>query len=284
MDTIQSLQRHAQRDDGKRRVKVALRPKRKPTERRKTSQITPSDQVQSTVRRSAKTALKRAIATPGALRRVYLQALVPAHRLYRDRHMEKLLFKPSILRPAGRETGRGAEPLYDGPIPGQVLDWIIADLNVTLREYAFVDLRAGNGRTLLYAAMHDFERVIGYEYDPDAHDNAQLNIGQFPRTYMKCRDVEIRRGDQTDLALPEQPLVVFCPSGARERFPSLVLDHVSAAYRQNPRRMFLIMENTKEEAASGLEDVFEDLKLAMLTQLKLRLLSPVDVRVLRSLV
>ncbi|RIA56791.1 hypothetical protein BXY53_1901 [Dichotomicrobium thermohalophilum] len=233
---------------------------------------------------AAKSAIRGALATPGTLRRAYLRMLAPAHMLYRDRHVEKLLFKPTAENPFKTLRHADAETVYDGPTPGQVFDWVIQDLDVTLRECAFLDFRAGNARTLLYAAMHDFERVIGYEYTEAAYDDAQLNVSQFPRTYMKCRDVEVRRGDRGDIVIPDQPLVLFFPNAAKERFLSLMLDHVSASYRANPRRIYVLMENAGETGAEGCEDIFEEIKLPVATRLKLKLFSPVDIRVYRSLV
>lgn len=227
--------------------------------------------------------VQRAMATPAALRRSYLKMLAPAHRLLRDRHVEKLLFKPTPAPLAKPASAAAPEPIYDGPIPGQVLDWVIAELDVTLRECAFVDFRAGHARTLLYAAMHDFERVIGYEYTQAAYEDAQLNISQFPRTYMKCRDVEIRRGDQGDVVIPDQPLVLFFPNAGKERFLTLMLDHVAASYRTNPRRIYVIMENAAEMPGFMHDDIFQEARLPVATRLKLRLFSPVDIRLFRSL-
>jgi len=210
--------------------------------------------------------------------------LAPAHRLYRDRHMERLLFKPSSAGPRDAASQTAETEIYQGPIPGQVFDWIIQDLDVTLRECAFVDFRAGNARTLLYAAMHDFERAIGYEYSDTAYDDAQLNVSQFPRTYMKCRDVEVRRGDRGDIVIPDQPLVLFFPNAGNERFLSLMLDHVAASYRMNPRRIYLLMEGADESLAAGWDDIFERANSPAVTRLKLKLFSPVDIRVYSSLV
>jgi len=232
--------------------------------------------------RTTRSAVEKALSLPLSLQRAYLRLLAPAHQLLRDRHIEKLLFRPTPQIGGLSETD-GRQTIYDGPIPGGVLDWVIADLDVTLRECAFVDFRAGNGRTLLYAAMHDFERVIGYEYNQPAQEDAQLNISQFPRTLMNCRDVECRRGDQADINLPGQPLVLYFPNAAHERFMSLLLDHVSASYRSNPRRMFIIMENAGDMADFGHEDIFYEVKLPLATSLRLKLFSPVDIRVYRSI-
>jgi len=233
---------------------------------------------------AAKSAVRTALATPGKIRRTYLRMLAPAHRLYRDRHIERLLFKPSSASQRDAASQTPETEIHQGPIPGQVFDWIIQDLDVTLRECAFVDFRAGNARTLLYAAMHDFERAIGYEYSDTAYDDAQLNVSQFPRTYMKCRDVEVRRGDRGDIVIPDQPLVLFFPNAANERFLSLMLDHVAASYRMNPRRIYLLMEGAEESLAAGWDDIFERTSSPAVTRLKLKLFSPVHIRVYRSLV
>lgn len=250
----------------------------------KLKSLAPSLPSQTEAGNAAKSGVRRAMAAPSALRRYYLRMLAPLHKLWRDRHVEKLLFRPSpaiSTQRAGHAEASSA--VYDGPIPGQVLDWVIESLDLTLRECAFVDFRAGRGRTLLYAAMHDFDRVIGYEYNPAAHEDAVLNISQFPRTLMKCRDVECRRGDQADITIPDQPLVLFFPNAARERFMSLIIDHVSASYRLNPRRIYVILENAAQTSPLGQEDIFYPEELPLATRLKLRMFSPVDITVYRSI-
>jgi len=275
-----SLERHAPRD-GKQTSRA-----RAPRPRIATEKLKPALEAAKARARSQgsrKSAARRAIATPAAMRRAYLRLLAPAHRLHRDRHVEKLLFKPSQTQQDNIAGEAAPEPIYEGPIPGTVLDWIIADLDVTLRECAFVDFRAGRGRTLLYAAMHEFDRVVGYEHNEAAYEDAQLNISQFPRTFMACRDVECRRGDQGDIAIPEQPLVLFFPNAARERFLSLMLDHVAASYRVNPRRMYVIMENAAQIQTPVHDDIFHEVRPPLATRLKLKLFSPVDIRLFRSM-
>jgi len=231
----------------------------------------------------AKSALRVAVSTPSALRRYYLRTLAPAHMLCHDRQVEKLLFKPTELRDRSRQLDEhNAQDVYQGPIPGQVLDWVIGNLDITLREFVFVDFSAGNARTMIYAAMHDFDRVIGFEYNQEMHEDALLNISQFPRTLMKCRDVECRRGDQGDIAIPEQPLVLFFPRAARQRFMSLILDHVAASYRANPRRIFLIFENFSEFELSD-DQIFSRIKMPVSARLKLKMFSPVRISVYRSI-
>lgn len=228
----------------------------------------------------------------GSLKQRYLSALAPIHNLLFDRRFEKLLFKPS-------EIGKLANGLdadeqtpdtvrqhvsYDGPIHNQVFRWVLSALPNDLREYAFVDFRAGRGRTLLYAAMHEFDQVVGFEYEDLLHDDALMNVAQFPRSLMKCRNVTCRRGDLDGITIPDQPAVLFFPNAFRERFMALIMNHVSASYRLNPRRIYVIMENPGADSLTGQEDIFYELKLPVSLKMKLNLLSPVNIKIYRSLV
>lgn len=227
-----------------------------------------------------------------ALRRRYFGALVPAHTLLFDRRFERLLFRRTAKStlsgshsvPAAASAEAEAGIVYDGPVPYQVFRWMLAALPSDLREYAFVDFRAGKGRTLLYAAMHDFDRVIGFEYDEGLHDDARMNIAQFPRFLMRCRNVECHRGDCDGITVPDQPAILFFPNAFRERFMALIMNHVSASYRLNPRRIYVVMENPPRSPLTGQEDIFYELKMPPLLQLKLALLSPVEIKIYRSLV
>ncbi len=226
-----------------------------------------------------------------AMRRSYLRALVPIHAMVGDRPYEKLLFKKSRPETANgsREHLPGAERaasavVYDGPIHAFVLDWVLSGLASDFRGYAFVDFRAGRGRTMLYASMRNFDRVVGFEYSQENLDDAKLNISQFPRSLMTCRDVECWRGDGSGITIPDQPLVLFFPNAYRERFMALILSHISASYRLNPRRIYVILENPSREPLAGQEDIFHEHKLPAAVRLKLKFFAPVGLSVYRSLV
>jgi hypothetical protein len=236
-----------------------------------------------------------------AMRRSYLRALVPIHAMVGDRPYEKLLFRKTRtdqtkadLAQADLADGaadtrleaeRAAGPVvYDGPIHAYVLDWVLSGLASDFRGYAFVDFRAGRGRTMLLASMRNFDRVIGFEYSQDNLDDAKLNISQFPRSLMTCRDVECWRGDGAGITIPKQPLVLFFPNAYRERFMALILSHISASYRLNPRRIYIILENPPKDPLAGQEDIFHEHKLPAVVRLKLKFFSPVALSAYRSLV
>src|SRR5262249_31624198 len=145
----------------------------------------------------------------------YFVLLTLVHRQIFDRKIEQLLF----VKTAG--TGSHSVPhpdvsgkklfLYQGPISRKVLYWALSALPAGLKHYAFVDFHAGNGRTLLPAARLNFEHASGYAYDPSSYEVLEMNLAQYSRSYMSCRDVRALRGDRDGLAIPPQPAVLFFP-------------------------------------------------------------------------
>ena len=74
-----------------------------------------------------------------------------------------------------------------------VLGWALSALPADLKRYAFVDFEAGNGRTLLLAARRNFEHAIGYTHDSESSAMLEMNLAQYSRSYMSCRDVRALR-------------------------------------------------------------------------------------------
>ena len=58
------------------------------------------------------------------------------------------------------------------PIPCQLFDWTLAQIDYDLSKLTFVDYGAGKGRVLLLAAEHPFSAVGGIEFAEELHDNA----------------------------------------------------------------------------------------------------------------
>ena len=79
--------------------------------------------------------------------------------------------------------------VYQGPFPGAVLNWALSALPSDLKRYAFVDFQAGNGRTLLLASRRNFEHATGYAFDGSTCEVLEMNLAQYSRSYMSCRDV-----------------------------------------------------------------------------------------------
>jgi hypothetical protein len=241
----------------------------------------------------------------------YTGSLIWLHTRLLDRKTERLFFHPtldaerypsvwrSLRRRAGTLfSGRKQQPdeprpqpdpsaplepvVYDGPVPRLVFRWIMAALPADLKGYAFTDFRAHRGRAMMLASAYNFERIIGYEYTAAAIDDLQMNVAQYPRSLMACRNIECCRADSDGLVIPDQPAVLYFGQAHKEAYLSEILEHAAASYRNHPRRMYVILENAGKELDVFHGDVFCPVTPPGRDGWLLRLFSPVKVRIYRT--
>jgi hypothetical protein len=217
--------------------------------------------------------------------RRYLTVLSLIHRHVFDRGIERLLFIKTPV-PESRvqmEAGGQKSFQYQGPIPGKVLEWALSALPGDLKRYAFADFRAGNGRTLLLAARRNFEHATGYAFDTESCEVLELNLAQYSRSYMSCRDVRALRGDRDGISIPSQPAVLFFPDSLTANHLSIILDHVVASQKLAPCPVYLVFENSGREQGLDQMQIFERLPLPFLNRVKTYLFSPAKIAVYKSL-
>jgi SAM-dependent methyltransferase len=106
------------------------------------------------------------------------------------------------------------------------------------RDFVFIDLGSGKGRTLLMASDYPFRRIVGVELLPALHQAAQDNLSKYRSASQKCFTLEAICGDATEFSFPAQPIVLylfnpFPESGLRRAIANLeqnLRDHPRAAY------------------------------------------------------
>ena len=223
---------------------------------------------------------------PREWRRRYLGLLSLLHRHVFDRRVEFLLFTktPTSLVYEVVQTDLGPEKTfhYKGPMPRKVFEWALSALPASLKRFAFTDFDAGNGRTLLLASRRDFEHITGYA-GPDSFEILHMNAAQYPRTYMSCRDVRLRRSGQDPDEVPAQPAVVFFPDSLTEERLKGILEKVAESLRESPRRIYLIFENAGRERTFPAMNLFEKVPLTILNRIKAFFFSPAKIAVYRSI-
>ncbi len=217
------------------------------------------------------------------LRKRYSEALVFTHNRLLDRRLERLFFVPT-LKAAVTNPAPERGILYDGPVPAAVFNWAFSVLPEDLREYAFIDFHAGRGRTMLLASARDFERIVGFEYNDELFDDLQMNIAQFPRSEMVCRDIDCYRGDIDGIRVPDQPSVMYFSSSWRENMFANIMEHIRQTYQQSPRRMYIILENADNAVTLPKDGIFFKVELPVNVRAKLKLLSPMEFQIYRTTV
>jgi hypothetical protein len=126
------------------------------------------------------------------------------------------------------------------PTPVRTMRALLRQLDSDVGSSTFVDFGSGKGRVLLIASEFRFARVIGVEFDEKLHRTACENISAF-RGRRRCQDVTSVLGRAEEFVVPSGDLVMYFfhpfEAGIMER----VLDNVVRSYRQNPRRILLML-------------------------------------------
>jgi hypothetical protein len=224
---------------------------------------------------------------PERLKHDYREYLHMLHARVLDPPIEQLFFKPTKDPvPLAGLTIRGpnAEHGHDyRPTPCALFEWTLAAIDYDKSRLTFVDYGAGKGRVLLLASQYPFHAIGGIEFAEELHDDATMNIAQFPRSRMKCRNVECVLDDAGQVGPPDGEAVhYFFNPFSREVFAE-VLHNLVVSYRKKPHRLYLILVDPVATDLIDNSGVFQRLELPLVERTKLKLFSPYDVALYRSL-
>jgi SAM-dependent methyltransferase len=124
-----------------------------------------------------------------------------------------------------------------------LLHEMLASLNIDFKQFTFVDLGSGKGRTLLLASDYAFKRIVGVEFLPALHRIAQQNIGKYNPGSQKCRQVVSTCADARRYAFPLEPLVLYLFNPLPEPGFEQVVSNLGQSWRQVPRPVYVLYHN-----------------------------------------
>jgi hypothetical protein len=111
------------------------------------------------------------------------------------------------------------------------------------RDFVFVDLGSGKGRTLLMASDYPFRRIIGVELLPSLHEIALENISTYRGESQKCYALESICDDATNFRFPPEPIVLYLFHPFLEAKLSWVMANLSQSLRDYPRQVYVLYHN-----------------------------------------
>ncbi|XSG82832.1 MAG: hypothetical protein ACPW61_03365 [Methyloligella sp. ZOD6] len=207
------------------------------------------------------------------------------HWLLFDRDFDKLLFRPTD-KPAKIGTltvhGQRSEGRDYRPTPTLVFEWAMSALRDDLGHYRFVDYGAGRGRVLMMAAQYPFKSIDGLEFAEELHEDARLNIAQFPRPRMRCRDVACALEDATAAAPAEGTAVhYFFAPFSRKAFAA-ILNKIAASLRESPRPAYLVLVDCRDGDLVRQTGLFTRAKMHLGARIESFLFSPYRIEVYRA--
>ncbi|MGA9896644.1 MAG: hypothetical protein WBQ09_00965 [Terriglobales bacterium] len=126
---------------------------------------------------------------------------------------------------------------------------MLASLNLDFRDFTFVDIGSGKGRTLLMASDHPFRRIVGVELLPELHRVAQENILKYKSDSQQCFALESLCDDAREFVFPPEPTLLYLFNPLPE--PGLVqlIANLERSLRKHPRQLFVIYHNPVLEQA-----------------------------------
>ncbi|MDH3579492.1 MAG: hypothetical protein OEM91_02550 [Hyphomicrobiales bacterium] len=223
---------------------------------------------------------------PKSLVRDYRRILLLIQTGFVDRKTESLFFVPT----RGRVTPvrlnipsqvRASAHDYK-PTPRLVFRWAMSALPDDLRRTAFVDYGAGRGRVLLLASHYPFETITGAEIALELHDECMMNIAQYPRSLMKCRNVECQHTRATTLPIPDQPVVFYFFNPFDRSVFKKVMARIERSYKRERREMHLILVDMGDNDDLELPGIFYPVPFPRKDRLKIAVFSPYSVKIFKT--
>ncbi|MGB7601330.1 MAG: class I SAM-dependent methyltransferase [Candidatus Sulfotelmatobacter sp.] len=139
----------------------------------------------------------------------------------------------------------------------EMIGAVSARAGFDFREFIFLDLGSGKGRTLLMASDYPFRRIVGVELLSALHDAAQENIFKYQSESQKCFAMESICGDAAEFAFPVGPTVLFLFNPFPERGLRQVIENLERSLREHPRRVYVLYHNPLLEHVLGESNALE---------------------------
>jgi hypothetical protein len=128
---------------------------------------------------------------------------------------------------------------------------MMAALSIDFREFTFIDIGSGKGRTLLMASDYPFQKIVGVELIAGLHRAAAENIAAYQARTPSARGMAIESVcmDARELVFPETPLVVYLFNPLPEVRLRQVIRHLQESWRKTPRPVWIVYHNPALESA-----------------------------------
>lgn len=147
------------------------------------------------------------------------------------------IYRPAETEVCGENWAHGIR--YQAIDPAALKD-VLNGLGINHGEFTFLDFGSGKGRALLVASGFDFKKIVGVEYCADLNRIAARNLKRHPVAARECKDIELITSDAAEVALPNDPLVMFLFNPFSRAVMSKVVHKVTDSFRENPRRMIVV--------------------------------------------
>ena len=138
--------------------------------------------------------------------------------------------------------GKSENQGYEGSqawMVGEVID----ALPIDPRQFTFIDMGSGKGRSLLAASERPFQRIVGVELMPELHRIAQRNVEVYRSPTQRCSNISLQCMNAAEFDFGTEPLVLFMYNPFGKDTLAKVLVHLEASLRKTPREAYIVYVN-----------------------------------------
>ena len=125
----------------------------------------------------------------------------------------------------------------------EMLEALREQTHLDFRDFVFLDLGSGKGRTLLMAADYPFRRIVGVELLPALHQAAQQNLRKYRSESQKCFALEALCADATEFSFPAEPTVLYLFNPFPETGLKRMIANLEQSLREHPRAVYVLYHN-----------------------------------------
>jgi predicted RNA methylase len=131
----------------------------------------------------------------------------------------------------------------------EMMEALRRQTGIDFRDFVFLDVGSGKGRTLLMASDYPFRRIIGVELLPSLHQIAQENLSRYRSELQECFRVESICADVADFVLPTESLLLYLFNPLPEHGLRRLLADLQQNLQDHPRAVYVIYYNPLLEYA-----------------------------------
>jgi SAM-dependent methyltransferase len=125
----------------------------------------------------------------------------------------------------------------------EMLEAVRQQTHSDFRDFVFVDLGSGKGRTLLMASDYPFRRIVGVELLPALHRAAQENLSRYKSDSQKCFALESICADATEFPFPAEPMVLYLFNPFPESGLKRMIANLEQSRCEHPRAVYVLYHN-----------------------------------------
>jgi hypothetical protein len=133
------------------------------------------------------------------------------------------------------------------PTEATLFHEMLDSLKINFRDFIFMDLGSGKGRTLLMASDYPFRRILGVELISSLHVVAQSNIAAYRKNSQLCFDLKSICADARDFEFPVAPTVLYLFNPLPASGLNVVLEKMKQSLQNSPRSLYVLYHNPEHE-------------------------------------